>query len=65
MPIAEETEYLKNNYGLCDAEPCACRRAHRALYGCPHWHPVAADTLEELADEMRRYHELDAAPFSI
>lgn len=63
--MADETEYLKDNYGLCDAEPCACRRDHRELNRCPHWHSVAADTWEELAVEMRRYAELDVSSFSI
>jgi hypothetical protein len=52
---AEEADYLKRNYGACDAEPCPCRKAGRTLLDCEHWHPVAANTWAELEAEMREH----------
>jgi hypothetical protein len=53
MDTAPETEYIKANYGACDAEPCACRKAGRTLTDCEHWHPVAATSWAELDAEIR------------
>ena len=66
MVHAEETDYLKANYGNCDrGTDCywgtnaagqfdGCLKAGWRGCECNHWHPVAANSWAELADEMKR-----------
>jgi hypothetical protein len=54
MVTAPETEYLKANYGNCDAEPCACRKAGKALIDCAHWHSIEANSWDEFRDAIMR-----------
>jgi hypothetical protein len=53
-----EAAQIKENYGLCSLypHPCDCiRRRFWLGIKCPHWKPVKANNMQELAEELKAY----------
>ena len=50
--------YIRDNYGLCVAEPCACRRTAWIGTACPNFRTFDAKTWDELRvaqQELRQW----------
>lgn len=55
-PAYGEADYIADNYGQCALATCACLQPHHPWLGrgCPHWRPVAARSMNEMRESLRR-----------
>ena len=51
-------EYIRFNYGHCDAKKCFCLRISWLGTACHHWHPVSDDIIQQ----MLQFFEKDLPP---
>lgn len=51
-----EAEYIADNYGRCSLATCVCLLPRNPWLGrgCPHWQPVAARSMDEMRESLRR-----------
>lgn len=49
----EEATYIKDHYGLCEADKCFCMKTDWVGRKCPYWQSCNCNTYEELGTWQR------------
>jgi hypothetical protein len=49
--------YIAANYGVCNQEPCSCRKESRPQSLCANWRPEKANSWAEMIERAREIRE--------